>query len=365
MTTVVVNHPGEVTLPQNSDTLHRHYSSPPNTTGTLGNLNVATSTNIESYVNQLKNLVYDLTLEEDGDIFGFLEVEFKREGNTIKLTQEGLAKKVIQYTGMDKATSRTTPAAQEQLGSDKDGQPFAEEWSYPAAVGMLLYLSSNTRPDIQFAVHQAARFSHSPKHSHGQAVKRIVRYLLDTSDRGLEFVPKPDEGQDCWVDADFRELHGYEDNQDPTSVKSRTGVLLTLCGYPILWSSKLQDKICLSSTAAEYVAFSMAMRELLPMRALLQEIGTKLNLAFIKYSLVQSTVVFEDNQGCLLLVNVPKMSPCNKYLALNCHFFRSHIGKEKGIEAKYINTLEQRADILTDGLPPSQFIVIRQLLMGW
>jgi hypothetical protein len=46
MTTVVVNPPGEVTLPKNSDTLHRHYPSPPNTTGALGNLNVATSTNI-------------------------------------------------------------------------------------------------------------------------------------------------------------------------------------------------------------------------------------------------------------------------------------------------------------------------------
>jgi hypothetical protein len=82
------------------------------------------------------------------------------------------------------------------------------------------------------------------------------------------------------------------------------------------------------------------------MRALLQEIGTKLDLAFIKHSLVRSTV-FEDNQGCLSLVNVPKMSPRNNYLALKYHFFPSHIGKEEGIEAKYINTLEQRANILT------------------
>jgi hypothetical protein len=89
-----------------------------------------------------------------------------------------------------------------------------------------------------------------------------------------------------------------------------------------------------------------------------------LDLAFIKHSLVQSTVL-EDNQGCLSLVNAPKMSSRNKYLALKYHFFRSHIGKEKGIEAKYMNILEQRANILTKGLPPSQFIVIRQLLMGW
>ena len=75
--------------------------------------------------------------------------------------------------------------------------------------------------------------------------------------------------------------------------------------------------------------------------------------------------MFEDNQGCLSLVNVPKMSARNKYLALKYHFFRSNIGEAKGIVAKYISTTEQRADIFTKGLPPQQFVVIRKLLMGW
>ena len=86
---------------------------------------------------------------------------------------------------------------------------------------------------------------------------------------------------------------------------ARTGFTLTLFGCPIIWQSKLQSEITLSSTAAEYVAFSMAMRELLPMRALLHEIRSKLGLDFVKQSLVRSTV-FEDNQGCLSLVNVPR-----------------------------------------------------------
>ena len=172
------------------------------------------------------------------------------------------------------------------------------------------------------------------------------------------------QGLNCYVDADFAGLYGYEDEQDPVSVRSRTGFTLTLFGCPIVWSSKLQSEITLSSTAAEYVAFSMAMRELLPMRALLEEVGSKLNLKFLKTSLVRSTV-FEDNQGCLSLVNVPKMSPRNKYLALKYHFFRSEIGEEKGVIAKYINTKEQKADIFTKGLPVAQFQHIRKLLIGW
>ena len=146
---------------------------------------------IEDYVGRLQALKYELTLEPRGDkqegtIFGFLGINFKQVGSTIELTQAGLIDKVITYTGMDGASTKDTPAATAPLGSDKDGEPFDEEWSMPAAVGMLLYISSNTRPDIQFAVHQVARFTHSPRKSHAQAVKRIVRYLIKT--RAAEIV---------------------------------------------------------------------------------------------------------------------------------------------------------------------------------
>ena len=105
---------------------------------------------------------------------------------------------------------------------------------------MLLYLSSNSRPDIAFAVHQCARFTHSPKKSHGQAVKRIIRYLKATETKGLIMKPTKILTLDCYVDADFTGLYGQEDNQDPICVKSRTGYVLTLGNCPLMWVSKLQ-----------------------------------------------------------------------------------------------------------------------------
>ena len=178
------------------------------------------------------------------------------------------------------------------------------------------------------------------------------------------------------MDADFAGLYGYEDDADPVSVKSHTGFTLTLFGCPIIWSSKLQAEITLSSTAAEYVAFSMAMRELVPMRALLNEIADKMALNLLSQSLFRSTV-FEDNMGCLSMVSTPKVSQRNKYLSLKFHWFRSHldlsggkfdkdgVGTGSGIVAKYVNTTQQKADIFTKGLPPEQFRTIRKLLMGW
>ena len=319
---------------------------------------------ITRHTNSLISKQFLLTVEEDSDLFAFLGIEIKRESDRVILTQTGLINKVLKYTSMDGSKGKETPAALDPLGSDKDGAPFKEEWGYSSAVGMLLYLSCNTRCDIQFAVHQCARFVHSPKHSHGQAIKRICRYLAHTSDKGLILQPDLSQGVDCYADADYAGLFSYEDDQDPVSVKSRTGFILTLFGCPLLWSSKLQSEIALSSTAAEYIAFSSSMRELIPMRRLMEELGRTLQLAIASPSLVRSTV-FEDNQGCLSLVNVPKMSPRNKYLALKYHFFRDAIGEKKEIVARYIRSEVQKANIFTKSLPASEFEQIRMLVMGW
>ena len=64
-----------------------------------------------------------------------------------------------------------TPSTTTPSGIDFDGDPFTETWQYNSIIGMLMYLSANTRPDIAYAVHQAARFSHAPRHSHAIAVR--------------------------------------------------------------------------------------------------------------------------------------------------------------------------------------------------
>ena len=320
---------------------------------------------IDEVLNDLKEMGHILTVEDGTDFFDYLGIHVTQHDDMIEMTQHGLINKVLNYTGLAEATPKDTPAALEPVGTDPNGKPFQEDWNYAAAVGMLLYLSSNTRPDIQFAVHSAARFTHNPKHSHAQAVKRICRYLKGTKDKGILFKPNLSAGLDMFVDADFCGLYNSEDHQDPVSVKSRTGYVLTLFGCPLLWASKLQSEITLSTVAAEYVAFSMGMRELLPMRALLKEIGSAMDLDIVaNNSLVRSTV-FDDSTGCLSLVNVPKMSPRNKYLALKYHFFRENIGEDKGIVAKYVNTKEQLADGFTKSLPTETFRIIRKLLMGW
>jgi hypothetical protein len=49
-----------------------------------------------------------------------------------------------------------------------------EDWSYSSIIRMLLYHSTNTRPDIAFAISQVARFNHNPEKLHTTAIKMIV-----------------------------------------------------------------------------------------------------------------------------------------------------------------------------------------------
>jgi len=61
-----------------------------------------------------------------------------------------------------------------------------------------------------------------------------------------------------------------------------------LGGCPLTWASRLQSEIALSTTEAQYIALSTAMRDLLPTRALLKEIGDKMQLSYCQQSKILS-----------------------------------------------------------------------------
>ena len=180
----------------------------------------------------------------------------------------------------------------------------------------------------------------------------------------------------CYVDADFAGLWSVEDDEDPISVKSRSGHLILFMGCPFSWSSKLpQTQIALSTMESEYIPLSNAMRELIACREILKEIftyvmhdtekGKSINYHTISktFGEIPPSIVHEDNEACLKFATTPKMSPRTKHIAIPYHFFRSKVGKE--IKVVAVNTDNQLADQFTKGLPQDKFLRDRKLLMGW
>ena len=92
------------------------------------------------------------------------------------------------------------------------------------------------------------------------------------------------------MNGDFAGLCHHEDEQDPVCVKSRTGYVIQLGRCPLVWVSKLQREVSLSTLETEYIVLSTAMRDLLPMKDLLKKVISKMNLKHNQTTIVSSTV---------------------------------------------------------------------------
>ena len=226
-----------------------------------------------------------------------------------------------------------------------------------------MYLSTNSRPDITYSVHQCARFTHSPKNSHTLAVKRIIRYLKGTATKGMVIHPTDVYTVNCFVDADFAGLWGSENDHDPVCVKSRTGFVIIFTNCPLLWVSKLQSQISLSTMESEYIELSHSMRELIGVRDILKGVfGHVLHdnvtkpecITSHKYGLLPQSRVFKDNESCPKFATLPKMSPRTKHIAIPYHFFRNKI-QNLEIKVEGIDTTNQLADQFTKGFTTTCF----------
>jgi hypothetical protein len=324
----------------------------------------------EEYIDEIlaKLEAEGMELEVEASVAGFLGVHMERNENndTITLTQTGLTKRIVEALNVDQQPRKFTPATREPLVKNIDGDPPNGTYSYASVIGMLQYLHSHSRPDITFAVSQCARFIHHTRRTHEEALERIGNYLKGTIDKGL--ILKPNTGVldiDCYVDADFAGLWPLEDHQDPSCVKSRTGFVICISNCPVIWSSKLQTDIALSTMEAEYNALSMSMREVIPLQRLTRAVASGVGLPEERVTSFKTTV-WEDNSGALTLARMEpgRMTPRSKHYAIKYHWFRSHLRPQR-VEVKKIATAEQKADIFTKGLRKHTFEQIRFLLSGW
>lgn len=320
---------------------------------------------LDEFIQQLREKGFQLTLE--GSFTEFLGIQYYKDlqGN-IHLTQDGLIKKILETTGLADSKPNKVPCRREPLGIDPDGEPFEESWSYPSVAGMLLYLSTNTRIDIAFAVSQVCRFTHKPKKSHGTAVKIICRYLKGTLGKGTIIKPCNKLRLDCFCDADYAGLYNHEPHYLSSSVKSRGAYIIKLSGCPLVWKTQLMSSICLSTAEAEYYSLSLAMRALLPVKTLLEEMVTKLSVPKgMAVSKIVSTA-HEDNSAALSLAVDQRLTNRTRHYLARWHFFWSIVNNKKNqIDIVYCPTKEQEADYLTKGLDYSTFEYLRSKVQGW
>ena len=311
-----------------------------------------------------------LVLEDEGDLTAYLGISVERSkgknGSKIKLSQPFPIEIIIKAVGLNGTDKRVkhhnAPAdktPRHKLASDPDPK---EEFHYRSVIGMLNYLAQSTRPDISFATHQAAKFCSNPSRQHEEAVKRICRYLAGTKTEGLILRPRG-TSFDCYADADFAGAWSKIDPCDKNTVQSRSGYIVTYGDCPIIWASKVQTEIALSTTEAEFVSLSQGLREVKFLLKIFDEVFTHKIIKKNSQPKVHCRL-FEDNTGAIEVAKEPKLRPRTKHLAVKLFHFLEHV-ERKIISIHYIDTKEQNADIFTKPLPRPAFEKLRRKICGW
>ena len=329
----------------------------------------------DAVINQeMKLLESQFTIEDMGTLDEYLEVKITRnEGDSsFTMTQPKMIDSILRDLKLIDKDGKPLPGAKgadlpyvenKKLWKDPNDKPFDYDWDYRALVGKLNFLEKSTRGDLGYAVHQCARFVSCPTRQHGEAIKRIGRYLLSTRDKGYILKPTKELSFDCFVDADYcGNFESKAKELDPNMARSRAGYIIRFAGAPLVWRSSLMPAHYLSTCEAEYAALSLALRDVIEMMQMLTEFNAK------GYKLpVKPTIrckLFEDNSGALEIARVQKYRPRTRHLCASLHHFRSFVASGK-INILSVGTKDQIADPLTKGCEKALYYKHRKTTYGW
>ncbi|WRX24984.1 Integrase [Theobroma cacao] len=131
---------------------------------------------------------------------------------------------------------------------------------------------------------------------------------------------------------------------DLDSRRSQTGYVFTLSGSVISWKVVLQSTVALSTTEAEYMAVTEAVKEALWLKSLVSDLGFEQT----------QTVVFCDSQSAIHLTKNHMFHERTKHIQAKCNFVREIISKGE-IVVKKIATDENPTDMLIKSVSGIKF----------
>ena len=139
----------------------------------------------------------------------------------------------------------------------------------------------------------------SPKKSHWEAGKRVLRYLCGTINEGIHYKRVKDSS-----------LIGYYDSDWGGSVdecKSTSGYSFYIGSGAISWASKKQSVVALSTAEAEYNSLALASCNALWIRWIFSE---------LKHEQVEGTTLFCDNSLAISLRKNPVFHEKSKHIVI-------------------------------------------------
>ncbi|KAJ9557717.1 hypothetical protein OSB04_012331 [Centaurea solstitialis] len=293
----------------------------------------STNSDMCTWFSDLMTTRFEMSMLRELSFFLGLQVLQKPDG--ILINQSKYIGDLLKRFHMATSSVAKTPMASGTLiGADPKGKPVDQK-TYRAIIGSLLYLTAS-RPDIMFATCFCARFQANPKESHMMAVKRILRYLKGTPNRGLWYPKESGFELVAFSDAD----HGG----CQLDRKSTSGHVQFLGDKLVSWGSKKQHCVSTSTAEAEYVAAASCCSQVLWMRTQLRDYGYNFN----------HIPIYCDSKSAIAITCNPVQHTRTKHIDIRYHFIKDHV--ERGtIELYFVNTEYQLADLFTKPLDEKRF----------
>ena len=275
----------------------------------------------------------------------YLGIEVVQRKDRVVLRQERYANKILEEAGMGDCNAVHIPMdAGVKLTKAPKEEPVNEK-EFRRYIGCLRYLI-HTRPDLSHCIGVLSRYMHSPKASHGAALRQVLRYLRGTQSLGLYYKSNERRGL---------ELIGYSDssyNSDPDDGKSTTGHIFYLNECPITWCSQKQEIVALSSCEAEFMAATETAKQAIWLQDLLGEITE---------GEATKAIIRIDNKSAIALTKNPVFHGRSKHIHSRFHFIRECV--EDGlVTVEHVAGVRQKADILTKPLGRLKFKEMRDLV---
>jgi len=284
------------------------------------------------YLNKIKGLIKIVPVQNQL----YLGMSITTTETGLRLDQETYANKILSRFQMNDSKPVHTPLVTSQSSDillHERRTPFLPNSKpYQELLGCLLYLANVSRPDLTFPVIAMSVHGHAPMQHHMGVLKRILRYLKGTPHLGINYHSSSVGSLYAASDASLASF--------PNS-KSVTGTCIFLGAVPIMWRTKQQSLVALSSCEAEAYAIAETCRDLVPIRGLLLELSPDL--------VASPTVIYTDSYSAMFLI-LNGGSTRTKHFHKRINFIQDYL-KTYDLALQYMPTGTIPADMLTKPTP--------------
>lgn len=280
-----------------------------------------------------------------GEIKHYLGIEVKKndDGNFM-LSQTAYINRVVSEFGLTSSKCSPYPMIPDYYKTENAGSEFLQcNQSYRKLIGSLLYIGTNTRPDIVASVSILARKVEAPTQNDLNEAKRTLKYLKGTSEHQLELGNRSDDLFIGYADADYAE--------DQTNRKSNSGFIFFVYGSPVNWTCKKQSCVSLASSEAEYVSLAEACTEAVWLSNVLKGFNLPME---------PPIVIREDNQSSIRMAEQLRPSNRSKHIDVKYHYIRELVQTGQ-IKLEYCPTESMLAAMLTKPLAARRLQKLREL----